>query len=184
MHCVHCGNVIPEKHDFCSKCGKQSGVAKPAVRTGYVVALLVAFFVGLGTVIHLIRADHELTAASAPKLYTATVDAAFTLPQLHDKAYKFTVPVGARSAMIHGHFSATGGARNDVEVWVMSDDGYVNWQNGHSTTPIYNSGRVTQATLNVPLPFGPGTYYLVFNNRFSLISPKAVEDNLALQYER
>jgi hypothetical protein len=30
----------------------------------------------------------------------------------------------------------------------------------------------------VSLPSDAGTYYLVFNNKFSLVSPKAVQDNL------
>ncbi len=160
------------------------------VRAGYVLALLVVFFVGFGLVMYFIRADK--TAANMqpnnpntpqPRLYTETIDGAFTVPHLHDKAYRFAVPAGAKDAALQGHFTATGGANNDIEVWLMNDDGFVNWQNRHPVTPIYNSGRITQGTLNVSLPES-GTYYLIFNNRFSVISPKAVQDNVSLTYKR
>jgi hypothetical protein len=189
MHCIHCGNEIPESHGFCSKCGKQAGATKPAVRSGYVVALLVVFFAGFGLIAYFIRADKaatnmQLSTSSQAMLYTETIDNAFTVPPLRDKAYRFVIPAGARDAMLQGHFIATGGAHNDIEVWVTNSDGFVNWENKHPVTPIYSSGRVTQGTLSVSLPSEAGTYYLIFNNRFSFISPKAVQDNVNLQYKR
>jgi hypothetical protein len=121
--------------------------------------------------------------ASQPKLHSETIDTVFTVPKLSFHAYKFVVPVGATESVLQGHFNAAGGDGNDVEVWVMNDDGYVNWQNKHSVIPVYNSGRITQGTINVVLP-QPGTYYLVFNNRFSFLSAKAVQDNINLTYRR
>jgi len=190
MHCAHCGNEIPEAHGFCSKCGKQARVVKPAVRPGLVVALLLVFFVGLGLAVYFIRADKaaaniQTNNSNTPQLrpYTESIDTAFTVPQLRHKAYRFALPADAKDAALQGHFTATGGAHNDIEVWLMNDDGFVNWQNRHPMTPIYNSGRVTQGTLNISFSQS-GTYYLVFNNQFSMISPKAVQDNLTLTYKR
>ena len=60
----------------------------------------------------------------------------------------------------------------------------MNRRNHHPVTAMYSSQEVTQGTVNLPLPNDAGTYYLVFNNRFSVISPKAVEDNLTLQYTK
>jgi predicted nucleic acid-binding Zn ribbon protein len=189
MHCVHCGNEIPEKHGFCSKCGKQIGVAKPSVRTGFVVALLVVFFVGFGLVLYFIRADNATAKIQPPnpnapqiRMYTESIDKVFTVPKLSHKAFRFTIPGGATDGVLAGHFAATGGAHNDIEVWLMNADDFANWQNRHPVMAIYNSGQVTQGTLNVSLPQA-GTYYLVFNNRFSLISPKAIEDDVTLTYK-
>jgi hypothetical protein len=189
MHCAHCGNEIRETHGFCSECGKPAGTGKPAVRSGFVIALLTVFFVGFGLVVYFVRADNTANNMSPnnwaqPRLHTETIDTAFTVPQLRDKAYRFAIPPGARDLILQGHFTATGGAHNDIEVWLLNDDGFVNWQNKHSVTPIYSSGRVTQGTLSVSLPSATETYYLIFNNRFSFISPKAVQDNLTLQYRR
>jgi predicted nucleic acid-binding Zn ribbon protein len=187
MHCVHCGNEIPEKHGFCSKCGKQAGAPKTGLRASFIVALL-AVSICCFLFFHFDLRPGTVAANLQPnspqlKLYTESIDAGFTVPKLGSHAYKFMIPVGAIDPVLQGHFDATGGAGNDVEVWLMNDDQYVNWQNRHSVTPIYSSGRVTQGTVNIPLP-QPGTYYLVFNNRFSLVSPKAVQDNISLTYKR
>lgn len=81
-----------------------------------------------------------------------------------------------------GKFSAIGGSGNDIEVYVLDENGFVNWQNGHSTPTYHNSGRVTQNTVETSLPGDAGTYYIVFSNRFSLLSPQAIEANLKLTF--
>jgi len=108
-------------------------------------------------------------------------------PALHINALSFTyfkldVPSGATSVNLHGNFTASGGLTNDVEVFVLSADDYVNWQNRHAAKTFYNSGKVTVGTLNVNLPADAGTYYLVFNNRFSLLTQRTVLVDAALTY--
>jgi hypothetical protein len=97
-------------------------------------------------------------------------------------SFKLTVPADASYVTLQGHFAATGGSGNDVEVYMLPEDGFTNWENIHSATPLYSSGRVTQDTLNVALPPDAGTYYLVFSNKFSLVTPKAVQTNITLTY--
>lgn len=125
-----------------------------------------------------------VSACNESRQFTSTVEPAFTVPQLGVKYHKFSVPAGATDVKIQGRFRASGGPGNDIEVALMNDDEFVNWQNHHTVTAIYSSEKVTQGTVNVSLPSDAGTYYLIFNNRFSLVSPKAVEDNLALQYTK
>lgn len=84
--------------------------------------------------------------------------------------YGFEVTSTANFA---GRFRARGGARNDVEVYILDSDGYENFRNGNSAETYYNSGRKTVGNFNVRL--GKGQYYLVINNRFSTFSSKAVE---------
>lgn len=73
---------------------------------------------------------------------------------------------------VKGKFRATGGSHNDIEVYILDDDGFENWRNGNQAQTYYNSGRVTVGTYGVTLP--AGSYHLVFNNRFSVVSNKAV----------
>ncbi len=73
---------------------------------------------------------------------------------------------------INGRFQARGGSANDVEVFILDEDGLENWKNGHSTPTYYNSGRKTVGTFNVTL--NKGVYYLIISNKFSIISSKAV----------
>lgn len=117
-----------------------------------------------------------------PQLHTQTLgEGAFTVPAGASHYFKFTAPEGATNVRLQGHFTATGGTGNDVEVWLLTEDGFTNWQNGHATNTLYNSGRVTQDSLNVTLP-GAGTYYLVFNNKFSFLTPKAVQANASMTF--
>ena len=44
--------------------------------------------------------------------------------------------------------------------------------------------RVTAAKLHVQLPQEPGTYYVVFSNRFSWITNKAVVADVKLQFNQ
>jgi hypothetical protein len=81
-----------------------------------------------------------------------------------------------------GNFTASGGTGNDIDVYVLPQDDFVNWQNRHASRSYYNSGKVTVGNLNVNLPSDAGTYYLVFDNRFSLLSEKNVRVNATLSY--
>jgi hypothetical protein len=90
--------------------------------------------------------------------------------------------IGAVSAVLQGNFTASGGSGNDIEAYVFSENDFMNWQNRHSAKTYYNSGRVTANNVSVNLPDDAGTYYLVFDNRFSLFSPKVVRVNATLSY--
>jgi len=96
--------------------------------------------------------------------------------------FKLDVPSGATSVNLRGNFTASGGFTNDVEVYVLSADDYVNWQNRHAAKSFYSSGKVTVGTLNVNLPADAGTYYVVFNNRFSLLTQRTVLVDASLTY--
>jgi len=54
---------------------------------------------------------------------------------------------------------ATGGRGNDIQVYLVNGDEYVNLQNGHPANTYYNSGKVTQDTLSVRLPSDAAIYY-------------------------
>jgi hypothetical protein len=97
--------------------------------------------------------------------------------------YKFVVTTGMSKPRLEGTLSAQG-ARNDIEVTVLDEAQFANWQNRDSFKAAYESGRVTDTTLTVDLPEAPATYYMVFSNRFSLMSNKAVTANVQLCYDR
>ena len=96
--------------------------------------------------------------------------------------FKLDVSPGATSVRLQGNFTASGGTGNDIEVFVLPESDFVNWQNGHAAKTFYNSGKVTVGNLNVNLPSDAGTYYLVFNNKFSLLSQKSVRVDANLTY--
>jgi|SRR5580704_11245549 hypothetical protein len=89
---------------------------------------------------------------------------------------RFTVDGSAR---VVGRFQATGGGGNDIKAVIASSDEFENWQNGHQAHVLFQTGRTSVATLNVPIR-APGTYYLGFDNKFSLVSDKTVAGNVVL----
>lgn len=78
---------------------------------------------------------------------------------------------------LYGRFRASGGA-NDIEVYVLDEDGFENWSNGHGARTYYNSGRVTVGRFDLRLR--GGRFYLVFNNKFSVFTNKAVTADVVL----
>jgi hypothetical protein len=125
----------------------------------------------------------ETEGSDPSRLYTrSTGDVTFAVPAGGFHSYRFVVPFGMPDqATLKGEFSVAGSNRN-VEVYVLNEGDYVAWRNGYTTFMFYNSGRVAQGGMKLSLRSDPGTYYLVFNNRFSLATPKAIRANLSLSY--
>jgi hypothetical protein len=113
---------------------------------------------------------------------TTLANPALKVNALNFAYFKLDVPAGATSVLVHGNFTASGGLGNDVEVFLLSESDFVNWQNRHDAKTFYNSGKVTVGNLNVNLPADAGTYYLVFSNRFGLLAQKSVRVDAALTY--
>jgi predicted nucleic acid-binding Zn ribbon protein len=187
MFCAKCGKELADDSQFCAKCGHAltSGVAASKqwyyARPG-ILALAAVFLVLLiwGASIRRVSLIPKLPAKPHAHIIPI-VDGALTVRARGFSARRFVVPSGATNVSVDGHFIATGGMGNDVEVFVLSEDSFVNFQNHHSAQAYYNSGKVTESNINAVLP-GTGIYYLVFNNSFSSVTPKAVQANATLNY--
>ena len=98
------------------------------------------------------------------------------------KIFEFEVdPSRMREARIVGRFEAAGGGGNDIEVIIAERDEFLNWFSNHGGSIIYNSGKRTTGTLNVPIN-SPGAYVVAFSNKFSTVSAKAVSGNIVIAY--
>jgi len=95
--------------------------------------------------------------------------------------YTFTVPSGASNIQISGSFTASGGSGNDIKVLVLTQSDFVNWANGHSSQCYYQSGQETTGTISASLP-ASGTYVLVYDNTFSILSQKNVNTQVNVSY--
>lgn len=87
-------------------------------------------------------------------------------------AYMYVEWNFTEATTVSAKFRARGGSGNDIEVFILDEEGYENWRNGHTAPTFYNSGRVTVGHFNLRLK--PGKYFLVMNNRFSAVSNKVV----------
>ena len=95
--------------------------------------------------------------------------------------YAFRVPPAAKNAIVKGYFKTAGGAGNEIEAYILSRDDFEQWWYGKPSQAFYQSGKVTQSTINALLP-ADGIYYLVLNNQVSLASSKVVQIDVALAY--
>jgi hypothetical protein len=83
-------------------------------------------------------------------------------------ALAFTTQSSFRNARIAGNVQAQGGTGNDIRVLVIK---------GQSL--IYDSGRRRSVVMSVDFS-EPGQYVLIFDNSFSLVSPKVVAGMISL----
>lgn len=95
-----------------------------------------------------------------------------TVPPKKAWTQLFDVPGDWRVGVVNGRFRAEGGSGNDITVYILDEDGFENWKNGHQAPTYYNSGKVTVGTVRTRLR--PGRYYLILDNRDSLVSNKVV----------
>jgi zinc ribbon protein len=208
MFCSKCGTETPDDSQFCRKCGKSLTstsvgggaavapapvAAKPPskVRTPFKIAAVLVFAF-LAFVAYMIYEQANRNAASnhasvvdqiAKQQRTVSIDK----PDAEVNAasyyfFKLQVPPGATSVHLQGSFTASGGSGNDVQVFVLPEDDFMNWQNRHVSKSYYNSGKTTVGNFSVNLPSDAANYYLVFDNRFSLFSKKEIAVKGSLTY--
>jgi len=127
------------------------------------------------------------------------LDSPFSVGPHTFRYYKFALPEGSVNVAVVGHFTAAsehGGSKtsdqgkdqdkdrdNSVEVRVLSEEAFTIWQNGYATRSLYESGRVSEGTIQADLPAGAGIYYLVFSNKFAAKAAKNIEATALLRYK-
>jgi ribosomal protein L40E len=200
MYCTQCKAELPEDAKFCLKCGHNVIGVAPKKKASTATAIITIILAGIA--IFLIGASvlynqsfrrtttgPSTTYASQPSLpllpqprSQVITNTALAVKASSYTYFEFFVAANATNVFVDGHFTATGGSGNDIEVYILTPDEFVNFQNHHQTPTLYNSQRATQDSINAVLPSGAGAYYLVLNNGFSLLTPKAVQASAVLHY--
>jgi hypothetical protein len=90
------------------------------------------------------------------------------VPAGQRRALTFTTRTNFKNARIAGNVSAQGGSGNDIRVLVV-----------RGSSVIYDSGRRRSIVMSVDVN-EPGQYTIIFDNSFSVISPKIVTGGLSL----
>jgi zinc-ribbon domain len=200
VFCVKCGAQTPDDSQFCRKCGHElravsttatvpppvaASPPKPKSRAAlWIFLILLALILWWAATSRSPGARQLQQIAQVVKQQHTDLfnDPALSITATGYSYFKMDVPPGASSVHLQGTFTATGGSGNDVIAYVLSGADFVNLQNGHPANTYYNSGKLTVGTISVNLPADAGTYYLVFDNRFSLLSRKSVRVNATLAY--
>jgi hypothetical protein len=167
-----------------------AGSAKiKAIKIACGVAAGILLLAGLGYYAHIAQRAHGPSSAAnlfdrlTKKPHSIPVSSrSFTINQLGYTYFKVPVPAKASSVLLHGNFIANGGSDNTIEAFVFSENDYANWQNQRVSSPYYSSGKVTMDPIDAKLPPGGGSYYLVFNNKFSTLNPKTIRVDAKLSY--
>jgi hypothetical protein len=200
--CSQCAEYLPDDAKFCLKCGQAvdrtkvdpanrpvivAGKQKPARvrdKSGIAIWLLLLVLLAIGWWIATSPAGiapqiREIGSGAHTEAITEKI---FSVNSHSFASFKFSVPAGAVNVFVGGRFSTADAAGNEVQVYVLSDDAFVTWRNGYAISPFYDSGKVLQGNIHADLPVGEGTYYLVFNNNFSVKTAKAVQAEVNLHY--
>ena len=193
MNCPHCADAIPDGSNFCNHCGMPSNEKPKQYGKHTVIFLLGMFVAGLAisgfyflarTADKAPSAPTTVHAAPPPVPVTKTlVTGQLTVRPGSYVPYKVDIDITKMGdPVISGTFRASGGRGNDIQVVLADEDSLVNLLNGHSVAALYKSQPITIGKLNVPITES-GTYVLVFNNRFSLLSEKQVFAEINLKYK-
>jgi hypothetical protein len=92
----------------------------------------------------------------------------------YSRRWAFHVTSAQPSCRLTGRVLGIAGGQKDVDVLVMTQDDYINWQNNHGADVIFQSGHKTAVTLDVSVE-GEGDYVFVVSNGFSALSPKTAQ---------
>lgn len=203
MQCSACASEVSDNARFCHICG--GSIGQSALRGGSLVNRQRAplpeqarvAFLGAGLLLlaglgYFAYVTHRIPkTGSAINFVDRLTKKEHTLPlanrsltinQLGYSYFQLDVPAKASSVALEGTFTASGAGGNTIEAFVFSENDYENWQKQQGANPFYSSGRVSMGKIDASLPPGPGTYYLVFNNKFSVVNPKMVRLDAALNY--
>lgn len=200
MDCPKCKTQSADGVQFCPQCGEAlTDHAKTITRSkksawpGGLALLGILILVVVGYNYLASNKNRIVPPRSQPKVYNDTiytpqprsviiVNSAAAINAHSYLWYTFTVPPNATTVALSGHFTATGGSGNDIICYVLDEDAFVNFKNGHPARTYFNSGQVTQAEIAAAFPNIPATYHIVLDNRFSLLTPKAVQIQATLTY--
>ncbi len=210
LACSKCGASLPDDAQFCLKCGKPVSSPPKGVRLNEVaparplrkrrIVLWVVLGLFLIALVWTATSDNPfaqgLQELAGLKHDQSILQAPFTVAAHNIRFYKFALPEGSVGVSIVGQFSSSAespkgnpkgkekdSADNTIEVYVLSEPAFTVWQNGYAASSVYESGKVSQGTLQAELPAGAGIYYLVFNNKFSPKAAKNVNAGVLLRYK-
>jgi hypothetical protein len=149
------------------------------------IVIIIIFIIGI-SIGSAMKSQNSGGTYSGPSYVTQTVTVFSGSAAVNPGSYyyiSFNVPPNAVNVRLSGSLTAAGGIGNDVRVYVFDRTDFINWQNGHSASAYYSTGQETAFNINVELPNGAGTYYVVFDNTFSIFFSKTVTGTITLTYE-
>jgi hypothetical protein len=195
--CRFCAEEIQDAAVVCKHCGRTLTAENPqSVFRGAELAMGFGAFCLVGMLLYALLGGGEGWADTFPKNKLESRADSLSVPAPpppppHEisvlDASELRLPPGehfdtafvvydphSRPCTFYGHVQGLEGGRRDVEVYLLDEDGHVNWHNGLEPNSLYASGRTAATTLELPLR-EPGKYHLLISNRFSVFTAKTVQ---------
>lgn len=180
--CRHCGRTVQAPHSLATARAVELGAGFGAFC--FVGALLYAAMGGAldGKMASAFAAPATASRAPAaapkpppppPPLVVRVLDEdALELPPGEHFDTAFAVS-DSRPCTFRARVQGLEGGQRDVEVYLLDEDGNSNWHNGIKPAALYESGRTSASTIEVPLR-QKGRFHLLLSNRYSLMTAKTV----------
>jgi hypothetical protein len=205
--CLKCGKPVssPPKSPAVAEAPLRAEIAPARPKRRTVLWILLAIFVA--GILWVAMSDNPFAQQAQEfvgfKQDRIILDSAFSVGPHTFRYYKFALPEGSVNVTVVGHFSCAAevaGATNrksqadknkstdsevdnNIEAYVLTDAAFTVWQNGYATSSLYESGKVSEASVQADVPAGAGIYYLVFSNKSAPKTPKAIHATVLLRYK-
>lgn len=110
-------------------------------------------------------------------------DKEFVVPQNDARALFFDIDVSCKTNVkVIGDVSVSGGQNNDIKFFVLDEHNYRKAVMNLLRQTIDEYGQVSRYHFEIPITHS-GRYYLVFDNKFSIFSPKTIRITTIESYE-
>ena len=118
----------------------------------------------------------EPQAETPPQTRTIIIDSGF---RIEPRQFHYVQTQVLRPARLIGSFKAQGSFASDIGFSVLDERGFAEYRSGGPYHYIYNSVKVVNDSVDIPLQ--PGLYYIAFDNRHAGFLSKTVQAHFELQ---
>lgn len=204
MICQRCNQETPDGSTYCNRCGapvarearvknqpekKGGGYSKRGLSI-FILICLAAFATPF--ILKQLTMTSQNTSTSSPigaiakavqqvRSIPIAARQEFDIPPRGYRWFKFSTNM-MPAPVVNGQFMARGGSGNDINVIITDAAGFQNFQNGNGATLWYSAYHQTAGNIEAHLPTGSNDYYLIFDNRMSIISTKHVGVEASLTF--
>ena len=117
----------------------------------------------------------KLTIVKENHESTIFTDKEFIVPQSDARSLSIDIDVGGKkNVKVIGNFTASGGQNNDIKFFAFNEHNYGKAIRNHPAQAMDESGQISKYRFEIQISHS-GRYYLVFDNKFSLFSPKTIQ---------
>jgi len=125
----------------------------------------------------------RLRIVKEPRQSIILTEREFIVPQSSAKAIFFDIDVsGKTNVKVMGDFTVSGGQNNDIKFFAFDEHNYRKDVVNLQRQTLDESGQISSYHFEIPITHN-GRYYLVFDNKFSIFSPKTVRITAIESYE-